>query len=111
VTQTPSLQTLLKATGISNRNGFNETIISSLNFSMASNTALSQTIQSLTLSKICELEKLRNTYQSHESEILMLYAACNNRFKRLKHLLTSTEELYPSASQDVTISHIKQWLS
>jgi hypothetical protein len=77
---------------------------------MAPNTALSQTIQSLTLSKIRELEKLRNTYQSRKSEILRVSAACDDQLDRLRHLLAGTKELYPGVSKDVTISHIERWL-
>jgi hypothetical protein len=77
---------------------------------MASNTALSQTIQSLTLSKIRELEKLRNTYQSRKSEILRVSAACDDRVDRLTRLLAGTKEVYPGASKDITIGHIEQWL-
>ncbi|KAF7114229.1 hypothetical protein CNMCM5793_007807 [Aspergillus hiratsukae] len=77
---------------------------------MASNAALSQTIQSLTLSKIRELEKLRNAYQSRKSEILRSSAACDDHFERLKHLLAGTKELYPGASRDITIGHIERWL-
>ncbi|RHZ66727.1 uncharacterized protein CDV56_105863 [Aspergillus thermomutatus] len=77
---------------------------------MASNSALSQTIQSLTLSKIRELEKLRNTYQSRKFEILKSSAACDDQFDRLKHLLAGAKELYPGASRDVTIGHIERWL-
>ncbi|PKX89282.1 uncharacterized protein P174DRAFT_454964 [Aspergillus novofumigatus IBT 16806] len=77
---------------------------------MASNAALSQTIRSLTLSKIRELEKLRNTYQSRKSEILKVSAAYDDRFGRLTHLLAGTKELYPGASKDVTTGHIERWL-
>ncbi|KAF4229982.1 hypothetical protein CNMCM8980_004589 [Aspergillus fumigatiaffinis] len=60
---------------------------------MAANTALLQTIQSLTLSKIRELEKLRNTYQSRKSEILRVSAACDDRVDRLTRLLAGTKEI------------------
>jgi hypothetical protein len=77
---------------------------------MAANTALLQTIQSLTLSKIRELEKLRNTYQSRKSEILRVSAACDDRVDRLTRLLAGTKEVYPGASKDITIGHMERWL-
>ncbi|KAG2001167.1 hypothetical protein GB937_010444 [Aspergillus fischeri] len=77
---------------------------------MASNSALSQTIQSLTLSKIRELENLRNTCQSRKSVILRSIAACDDWFDRLTYLLAGTKELHPGASKDVTVGHIERWL-
>ncbi len=77
---------------------------------MASNTALSQTIQSLTLSKIRELKKLRDAYESHKAEIFNVAQNCADQHGRLNHLLAGTKELYPGASRDVTIRHIEQWL-
>ncbi|GFF68392.1 hypothetical protein IFM47457_02046 [Aspergillus lentulus] len=60
---------------------------------MASNTALSQTIRSLALSKIREL--------AETAQHLSVALTC---------LLAGTKELYPGASKDVTISHIERWL-
>ncbi|EAW12386.1 uncharacterized protein ACLA_063540 [Aspergillus clavatus NRRL 1] len=77
---------------------------------MASNSALSQTIQALTLSKIRELEKLRNAYESRKAEILDGAKNSPDQHKRLNHLLAGTKELDPGASRDVTIGHIERWL-
>ncbi|KAF4159577.1 hypothetical protein CNMCM6936_004332 [Aspergillus lentulus] len=60
---------------------------------MASNTALSQTIRSLTLSKIREL--------AETAQHLSVALTC---------LPAGTKERYPGASKDVTISHIERWL-
>lgn len=77
---------------------------------MASNTALSQTIRSLTLSKIRELKKLRDAYESRKTEIFNVAQNCAERHGRLNHLLDGAKELYPGASRDVTIRHIERWL-
>jgi len=71
---------------------------------------LSRTLQSLTRSKIHELEKQRNAYESRKAETLATAAQHSNLRDQVAHLLAGTKELAPGACQDSNISNIEHWV-
>jgi hypothetical protein len=78
---------------------------------MASPTSvLSKTLQSLTLTKIRELEKQRKTYEARKSEFLGKAAASTDQSDRLACLLDGIRELYPPASKDKSLQNMERWL-
>ena len=78
---------------------------------MASPTSvLNKTLQSITLSKIRELETLRKSYESRKREYLAQADVAATEQNRLTCLLTAVEELYPPAAKDDSLSNIQRWL-
>ncbi|GKZ33807.1 hypothetical protein AbraIFM66950_003889 [Aspergillus brasiliensis] len=73
-------------------------------------SALSQTLQSLTQSKIRELEKRRKRYEARKAAILKAANSTQDPRRRLKYLLNGAKELYPSASTDPTMTNIERWV-
>ncbi|PYI01102.1 hypothetical protein BO78DRAFT_328444 [Aspergillus sclerotiicarbonarius CBS 121057] len=73
-------------------------------------SALSQTLQSLTQSKIRELDKRRRSYEARRLAILEAASATQDPRQRLRHLLDGVKELYPSASTDSTMANIERWI-
>ncbi|GLB14791.1 hypothetical protein AtubIFM61612_004590 [Aspergillus tubingensis] len=73
-------------------------------------SALSQTLRSLTESKIRELEKRRKSYEVDKAAILEAACATQDTRQRLEHLLEGARELCPSASSDPTMVNIERWL-
>ncbi|PWY85078.1 hypothetical protein BO70DRAFT_335252 [Aspergillus heteromorphus CBS 117.55] len=73
-------------------------------------SALSQTLQSLTLSKIRELEKRRKSYDMRKVAILEAADASQDPWQRLQYLLKGTLELYPAAATDSTVVNIERWI-
>ncbi|KAJ5216273.1 reverse transcriptase [Penicillium cinerascens] len=71
---------------------------------------LSRTLQSLTRSKIHELGKQRNAYESRKAETLASAAQRPALRDRVAHLLAGTKELAPGACQDNDISNIEHWV-
>ncbi|KAF9890341.1 hypothetical protein FE257_006007 [Aspergillus nanangensis] len=77
---------------------------------MAAVSALSQTLQSLTSSKIRELEKQKTAYENRKANI---YADADQQptlFNRVETLLTGTNKIYPDASNDNKIENIERAL-
>lgn len=78
---------------------------------MASPTSvLSKTLQSITVTKIKELEKQRSTYEARKSSFLAHAGACNNPHDRLSRLLDGVKELYPAAMKESSLLNIERWL-
>ena len=70
---------------------------------------LTRTLQSLTRSKIFELEKQRSAYETRKAEILATAAECPNVRERVAKLLVGTQELSPGAKKDDEIYNIEHW--
>ncbi|KAL4966891.1 uncharacterized protein BDV14DRAFT_170351 [Aspergillus stella-maris] len=73
-------------------------------------SALSQTLGSLTQSKIRELEKQRSSYEDRKAKILSHADAQSDLSLRVKVILDGTKAIYPSAANDMMIEKIEQWL-
>ncbi|RDK46604.1 hypothetical protein M752DRAFT_104207 [Aspergillus phoenicis ATCC 13157] len=73
-------------------------------------SALSQTLQSLTQSKIRELEKRRKSYEARKLAILEAAQSTQDPRRRLKYLLNGAKVLYPSAATDPTMANIERWI-
>ncbi|RDW68901.1 uncharacterized protein DSM5745_08661 [Aspergillus mulundensis] len=74
------------------------------------NSALSQTLESLTRSKIRELEKQRSTYEARKASILTEADDQLDLFSRVRVILTGTKAIHPTASRDTTVGNIERWL-
>lgn len=78
---------------------------------MASPTSvLSKTLQSITLSKIRELESRRKSYENHKRELLDKVDAAPDARDRLALLLGAVKALYPPAVNDTNLGNIQRWL-
>ncbi|GLB07723.1 hypothetical protein AtubIFM57258_003085 [Aspergillus tubingensis] len=73
-------------------------------------SALSQTLRSLTQSKIRELEKRRKIYEADKAAILEAAHSSQDARQRLEGLLEGARELCPSASSDPTMGNIERWV-
>lgn len=74
-------------------------------------SALSKTLQSITVIKIGELEKQRNSFELRKAEILHAAAgAGNDRRELVRRLLPAIRELDPSISYDMSLLNIRPWL-
>ncbi|CAI7612276.1 unnamed protein product [Penicillium pancosmium] len=71
---------------------------------------LSRTLQSLTRSKIHELEKQRDAYELRKVEALTGADQCPTLRERVEHLLVSTRKLLPVLNRDAEISNIEHWV-
>lgn len=71
---------------------------------------LTRTVQSLTRSKIHELEKQRTAYEARKSEILETAAKCPNVRDRVERLLAGTEQLSSEARGDAMLLNMKHWV-
>jgi hypothetical protein len=79
---------------------------------MASPTSvLSKTLQSITLTKIRELESRRNSYETRKRDFLDKAGAAEDQRDRLGCLLKAFKELYPGASKDRSLSNLERWLT
>ncbi|KAK5660818.1 hypothetical protein OQA88_12187 [Cercophora sp. LCS_1] len=79
---------------------------------MASPTSvLSKTLQSITLTKIKELESRRNSYETRKRAFLEKADAATDQRDRLECLLEAFKELYPGASKDRSLTNIERWLT
>src|SRR4051812_14824082 len=78
---------------------------------MASPTSvLSKTLQSITLSKIRELESRRKSYENHKREHLDKVDAASDARDCLALLLDAVKALYPPAANDASLGNIHRWL-
>jgi hypothetical protein len=73
-------------------------------------SALSQTLESLTLSKIRELEKQRSSYEERKARILADAENHTDLYSRVQTILTGTKTILPNASRDVVVLNIERWL-
>ncbi|KAJ5756079.1 reverse transcriptase [Penicillium manginii] len=71
---------------------------------------LSRTLQSLTRSKIYELEKQRDAYEQRKFEALADADQCPTLRERVEHLLVSTRKLLPALNRDADILNIEHWV-
>lgn len=74
-------------------------------------SVLSKTLQSITLSKIKELESRRNSYEAQKRVFLEKAQAATDQRDRLECLLDAFKELYPGASKDRSLTNIERWLT
>ncbi|KAL4990715.1 hypothetical protein BDW68DRAFT_194022 [Aspergillus falconensis] len=73
-------------------------------------SALSQTLESLTRSKIRELEKQRSSYEDRKAFILTEAEKQPDLVSRVRVILNGTQAIHPAASKDTTIGNIERWL-
>ncbi|KAK4205675.1 hypothetical protein QBC40DRAFT_969 [Triangularia verruculosa] len=79
---------------------------------MASPTSvLSKTLQSITLSKIRELESQHKSYEARKSDLLAKVDATTDERDRFSLLLDAFRELYPSARTDESLHNFERWLA
>ncbi|KAK4101342.1 hypothetical protein N658DRAFT_506941 [Parathielavia hyrcaniae] len=73
-------------------------------------SVLSKTLQSITLSKIRELESRHKTYETRKREYLAKADAAADERYRLAYLIEAVRELYPAATKNVSLSNLERWL-
>jgi hypothetical protein len=73
-------------------------------------SVLSKTLQSITLSKICELESRHKSYETRKREYLAKADATGDERDRLACLLEAVRELSPTASKDASLNNLQRWL-
>jgi hypothetical protein len=73
-------------------------------------SVLSKTLQSITLSKIRELESRHKSYENRKSEYVAKADAAADERDRLACLLEAVRELYPAASKDAGLNNLQRWL-
>lgn len=79
---------------------------------MASPTSvLSKTLQSITLTKIRELESRRNSYETRKRTFLDKANASTDQRDRLASLIEAFKELYPGAAKDGALANTERWLT
>jgi hypothetical protein len=74
-------------------------------------SVLSKTLQSITLTKIRELEKLRKSYENRKLSVLHDADKATDQHERIAKLLAGVEALHPESLYEPEISNIQQWLS
>lgn len=73
--------------------------------------ALSRTLQSITITKIGELEKQRNTFERRKNEVLTnVENAGNDRRERASRLLKAVKEFHPSSEYESSIWNMHNYL-
>ena len=73
-------------------------------------SVLSKTLQSITLSKIRELDSRHKSYEDRKHAFLAKADAAVDDRDRLACLLEAVKELSPTASKDVSLDNIQRWL-
>lgn len=73
-------------------------------------SVLSATLQSITLSKIRELESRHKSYEARKRDYLARADAAPDERDRLACLLEAVRELYPAAAKDAGLDNIQRWL-
>ncbi|KAK0705188.1 hypothetical protein B0H67DRAFT_374063 [Lasiosphaeris hirsuta] len=74
-------------------------------------SVLSKTLQSITLTKIRELESRRNSYETRKRNYLNKADAAADQRDRLECLLEAFKELSPGAAKDGSLTNIERWLT
>ncbi|VUC28068.1 unnamed protein product [Clonostachys rosea] len=77
----------------------------------AQSSALSQTLESITLTKIQELEKQRDKYETKKAAILQHAAAYTDLRSRIGRLIYGVREIYPECASDRDVKNIHHWLN
>lgn len=85
----------------------------SLHHKMAPPTSiLSRTLQSISVTKIREIEKQRSRYEERKSEVLAKAAEYPDEpHKRIQKLSNGLQDLYPEVMNDRQVENIKHWLN
>ena len=79
---------------------------------MASSVAaLSKTLESITLTKIRELEKQHSKYETKKNEVITGADQSTDQRIRITQLLKGVEDLYPGAAEENAVRNIRHWLS
>lgn len=73
-------------------------------------SALSKTLESLTLSKIRELEKQRSTYEDRKTRILAAAESQPDLFARVNVILNGTKAILPHVAKQHEVTNIERWL-
>ena len=73
-------------------------------------SVLSKTLQSITLSKIRELESRHKSYEARKRDYVAKADAAADERDRLACLLEAVRELYPTASKDPGLNNLQRWL-
>ncbi len=73
-------------------------------------SVLSKTLQSITLSKIRELESRHKSYEARKSEYVAKADAAADERDRLACLIQAVRELYPPAAKDTGLDNLQRWL-
>lgn len=71
---------------------------------------LSRTLQSLTRSKIHELGKQHDAYESRKAEILSTASQLPSPRERVAHMLAGAKEIVPDAQTDHSLLNIERWV-
>lgn len=71
---------------------------------------LSRTLQSLTRSKIHELGKQQDAYESRKAEIVSIASQLPTPRERVAHMLAGTKEIVPDALSDHSLLNIERWV-
>ncbi|GAB1313113.1 hypothetical protein MFIFM68171_03323 [Madurella fahalii] len=74
-------------------------------------SVLSKTLQSITLSKIRELESRHKSYEDRKREYLDKADAAADERDRLACLVDAVRELYPAAAKDPGLTNLERWLA
>ncbi|KAH8432820.1 uncharacterized protein LDX57_010449 [Aspergillus melleus] len=74
-------------------------------------SALSETLRSLTQSKIRELEKRRQAYESNKTSLLQTADRLTDIQDKTPRLLSGVKALFPQTARDPVITDIERWLS
>lgn len=74
-------------------------------------SVLSKTLQSITLSKIRELESRHKSYEDRKHEYLEKANAAVDERERLAFLIDAVRELYPAATKDPSLANLERWLA
>ncbi|KAL2133169.1 hypothetical protein VTI74DRAFT_2805 [Chaetomium olivicolor] len=73
-------------------------------------SVLSKTLQSITVSKIRELESRHKSYEARKREYVAKADAAADERDRLACLLEAVKELYPPAAKDAGLNNLQRWL-
>lgn len=78
---------------------------------MAPVSALSQTLEAITLTKIKELDKQRAKYETQKNKVLETASQSTDQRTRIRQLLRGVKDLYPGASTENAVNNIRHWLN
>ncbi|KAL4998963.1 hypothetical protein BDV10DRAFT_184855 [Aspergillus recurvatus] len=73
-------------------------------------SALPQTLESLTRSKMRALEKQRSSYEDRKAFVLAEAEKQPDLVSRVRVILNGTQAIHPTASKDTTVGNIERWL-
>lgn len=73
-------------------------------------SALSKTLESLTLSKIRELEKQRSAYEDRKAKVLADAESQPDLFARVNVILNGTKAILPQVAKEHAVTNIERWL-